>query len=140
MIWLPPTGRIAIDVIVGLLVECLGEILFAIAGAVLQEAVSDQDQSNRWLATVGYCLMGAVAGAISLLVLHRQLSPRLVLPGASLIAAPVCTGILLNVLGGWWVRRGNVRMALLTFWGGFWFALAMATVRLAYFEHLWTRL
>ncbi|HEX5474707.1 MAG TPA: hypothetical protein VFX12_08615 [Vicinamibacterales bacterium] len=121
----------------GLLVECLGEILFAIAGAVLQEAISDEAQSNRWLATIGYCLMGAIAGAISLLVLHRHVAPRLIVPGVSLIIAPVCTGAVLNILGNWWVRRGNVRMALFTFWGGFWFALAMATVRLTDVEHLW---
>jgi hypothetical protein len=125
---------------VGLLIECLGEILFAIAGAVLHEAVSDEDQSNRWVAIPGYCLMGAVAGALSLLVLRRQLVPRLVVPGISLIVAPVCTGVVMNALGGWWVRGGNVRMALFTFWGGFWFALAMAAVRLAYFEQLWRRL
>jgi hypothetical protein len=129
-----------LDVIVGVLVECLGEVLFAIGGAVLQEAVSDENQSDRWLATLGYCLMGAVAGALSLLVLRQQLAPRLVVPGASLIVAPVCTGVVMNALGGWWVGRGNVRMALFTFWGGFWFALAMATVRLTYFAHLWSRL
>jgi len=31
-------------------------------------------------------------------------------------------------------------MALFTFWGGFWFALAMAMIRLTYFEHLSNRL
>jgi hypothetical protein len=45
----------------------------------------------------------------------------------------------MNALDGWWVRRGKVRMALFTFWGDFWFALAMAMIRLSYFEHLWSR-
>ena len=127
-----------LETLLELLIEVLGEALFAMAGAVLEEAISDESQSQRPLAAIGHVLMGAVAGAISLLVLRRQVVHHLVIPGASLILAPICTGALLELLGRWWVRRGNVRM-LFTFWGGFCFALGMAAVRFAYFEYLWTR-
>jgi hypothetical protein len=82
--------------------------------------------------------MGATAGAISLAVLHRQVFTNVLVPGASMILGPICTGALMNLLGRWWVRRGNVRMALFTFWGAFCFALGMASVRFAYFERPWT--
>ncbi len=121
-----------------LLVEVLGETLFAMAGAVLEEAISDEGQSHRPAAAIGHVLMGAVAGAISLLVLKREVVHHFVVPGTSLILAPVCTGALLELVGRWWVRRGNVRMVLFTFWGGFCFALGMAAVRFAYSERLWT--
>jgi hypothetical protein len=121
-----------------LLVEVLGEALFAMAAAVLEEAISDESQSYRPLAAIGHVLMGGVAGATSLLVLRRQVVQHLVVPGASLIVAPVCTGALLELLGRWWVHRGHVRMVLFTFWGGFCFALGMAAVRFAFFERVWT--
>ena len=78
--------------------------------------------------------MGTMAGAISLLVLRRQVFANGVVPGVSLIFAPVCTGALMDLLGRWWVRRGNIRMALFTFWGAFCFALGMAFVRFVFFE------
>ena len=120
----------------------MGEALFALAGAVIsaafEEAVSDEGQSHKVLASIGHFLMGTIAGAVSLLVLRRQVVGSRAIPGVSLILAPLCTGALLDLLGRWWVRRGNVRMALFTFWGGFWFALGMAVVRFAYFARAWT--
>ena len=131
-----------IGALLELLVEVLGEALFAMAGAVVKaafrEAISDEDQSTRALAAIGHCLMGAIAGGVSLLLLQREVVRHVVFPGMSLILAPICTGALLEFLGRWWVRRGNVRMALFTFWGGFYFALGMAVVRFAYLERPWT--
>ncbi len=121
-----------------LLVDVLGESLFAIAGAVFEQAVSDEDQSQPAFAAISCVIIGAVAGVISLLVLRHQVVQHLIIPGTSLILAPLCTGGLLALLGRWWVRRGNVRMVLFTFWGGFCFALGMALVRFAYFERVWT--
>src|SRR5438128_93858 len=122
-----------LEFLIEFVVEVLGEILFAIAGAALAEAISDHRQANPRLAAIGHALMGAIAGGISLLVLRRQLIAQPPLPGVSLVLAPLCTGAVLNLLGDWSERRGNVRMALFTFWGGFWFALAMAIVRFLYF-------
>ncbi len=131
-----------LEALLELVVEVLGETLFAMAGAVLQasfeEAVSDDSRSHRALAAIGHVLMGAAAGAISLLVLKAQVVHHFIVPGTSLIVAPICTGALLEVLGSWWVRRCNVRMVLFTFWGGFSFALGMAVVRFGYSERVWT--
>jgi hypothetical protein len=131
-----------LEVLFELVVEVLGEALFAVAGAVVQaafgEATGEETQSHRVLAAIGHVVMGGVAGAISLLVLRREVVAHLLIPGTSLIIAPISTGALLELLGRWWVRRGNVRMALFTFWGGFSFALGMAVVRFVYFERAWT--
>ncbi len=126
------------DVLLELIVEIFGEVLFGIAGAILEEAISDDNQSSRIPAVAGHFLMGAIAGVVSLAVLRQQVVPHVVIPGLSLIVAPIGTGILLELLGRWWVRRGNVRMALFTFWGGFCFGLGMALVRFAYTERAWT--
>jgi len=126
-----------IEALIGLVVEILGEVLFAIAGAVLEQVISDENQSNRVLAASGDGLIGVAAGGVSVLILRRQMVTPLVIPGASLIVAPLCTGALLELLGRWWVRRGYVRMALFTFWGGFWFAFGMALVRFGYFARPW---
>lgn len=131
-----------LEALLELVVEILGEALFALAGAVVQaafaEATSDETPSRRALAAIGHVLMGGIAGAISLLVLKREVVAHVLIPGTSLILAPVSTGALLELWGKWWVRRGNVRMVLFTFWGGFSFALGMAVVRFVYFERPWT--
>ena len=88
--------------------------------------------------STGPLVMGTMAGAIGLVVMRRQVFTNRVVPGVSLILAPVCTGVLLDLLGRWWVHRGNIRMALFTFWGAFCFALGMAFVRFAYFQRPWT--
>lgn len=127
-----------IEALLGLVVEVLGEAVFAIAGAVLEQAITDESQPNRVLAAIGDWLIGVAAGGISLLILRRQMIAPVMIPGASLIIAPLCTGALLEALGRWWVRRGYVRMALFTFWGGFWFGLGMSVVRFVYFGRPWT--
>src|SRR5262249_6663019 len=127
-----------IEALLGLVVEVLGEAVFAIAGAVLEQAITDESQPNRVLAAIGDWLIGVAAGGISLLILRRQMIAPVMIPGASLIIAPLCTGALLEALGRWWVRRGYVRMALFTFWGGFWFCLGMSGRRFVSFGRPWT--
>jgi hypothetical protein len=110
----------------------LVEVLFAVLAAILEEAISDDEQSHRGMAAIGHLLMGAAAGAVSLLVFRFPLVAHPPIRGASLLLAPILTGGVLELLGRWWVRRGNVRMALFTFRGGFAFALGMALVRFVY--------
>ena len=116
----------------------LGEILFGLAAAVLSaafvEAISDDGQSNKLLAGIGHITMGVIAGAVSLLVLQHQIVHNVPIPGASLVSGPIVTSGVFEVLGRWWVRRGNVRMALFTFRGGACFALGMALLRFTPFK------
>jgi len=121
------------EFLLGVLFEFVAETLFAIAGSALAEAMGDDKQSNPTLAGIGHVLMGIVAGAISLMLLRRQLIAAPPVPGISLLVAPVCTGLALRALGDWSVRRGAVRSALFTFRGGFWFAAGMAATRFTYF-------
>jgi hypothetical protein len=127
-----------IEFLLEFLVEVLGETLFAVAGMLLEEALSDEAQATPLFAAAGQFLIGLVAGGISLLLLQHRVVAHAVVPGASLLLAPLGTGMLMEILGRWTVRRGNVRAALLTFRGGFSFALGMAVVRFAYFEKAWT--
>ncbi len=106
----------------------------AVLSAAFVEAISDDGQSNKVLAGIGHFTMGAVAGAVSLLVLQHQVTHVAAVPGTSLVAGPIVTGGVFEVLGRWWVRRGYVRMALFTFRGGACFALGMALLRFAYFR------
>jgi hypothetical protein len=126
-----------VDLLLELVLEVVGEALFAITGAVLAAAIDDDDHANNVMAAIGHALMGATAGGLSLVILRQQVTPYFGMPGISLFVAPACTGLLLDSVGRWWVRSGNVRMALVTFRGGFVFALAMAFVRFGYFYHPW---
>src|SRR4029079_9687371 len=95
--------------------------------------MGDDKQSNPTLAGIGHGLMGIVAGAISLMLLRRQLIAAPPVPGISPLVAPVGSALALRCLGGWSVRRGPVRSTLFTFRGGFWFAAGMAAPRFTYF-------
>jgi hypothetical protein len=127
-----------IDILRDLFGDVLGEVIFGLAAAVLSagfvEAISDDGQSNRVLAGIGHLTMGLVAGALSLFVLQHPVVRNVSIPGASLVFGPIGTGAVFEVLGRWWVRRGNVRMALFTFRGGACFALGMALLRFTYFR------
>jgi hypothetical protein len=75
---------------------------------------------------------------ISLLVFARRVSDTSIFPGASLIFAPLGTGIAMRGLGE--LRYGDERdrPVLLTFRGAAIFAFAMALVRFVYIELHWS--
>ncbi len=85
--------------------------------------------ANPVLAGLGYALIGALAGALSLLILPRRVLPVVGVRGASLILAPLATGLLMKTYGDFRRRRGHTTTGLATFWGGAIFAFSMALVR-----------
>jgi len=117
--------------------ELVFEICAAVGWTAIEQSMSDEGRSHRILGPLGGFLIGTIAGGISLLVYSRGLTPFRLLPGASLLVAPLGTGILMEALGRLWVSRRNVPMVLFTFKGGFLFALGMALVRFAYLEIGW---
>lgn len=89
-------------------------------------------QPNVWLAVLGYLLLGALFGAISLWPLPHHLTrdgwPRLF----SLVFAPVAAGLAMTLLGHWRARRGDPVLRIDRFACGYLFALAVAVVRYAF--------
>jgi hypothetical protein len=127
-----------LELLLQLVVEVALELAFEVGTAfgwsAIEPSSSDEGHPHKSIGPLGHFLIGIVAGAISLLVYSQRLTPFRFVPGASLLLAPLGTGIIMEALGRFWVSRGHVRMALFTFKAGFLFALGMALLRFAYLE------
>lgn len=118
-----------------ILFELLAELLFQIVGEVLVElglhslAEPFRRKPNVWLAVLGYSLLGALLGAVSLWAFPDHLTrdgwPRWV----NLLFTPVLAGFAMTLLGRWRARRGDMVLRIDRFAYGYLFALAVAIVR-----------
>jgi hypothetical protein len=87
--------------------------------------------SEPWLAALGYTILGAVAGLISVLVFPSLLIHLPYARLANLLVTPLLAGASMSLLGAWRRRREQQLIRLDMFACGYLFALAMALVRLA---------
>lgn len=117
-----------------LIFELLGEFLLQLLVEVLVEAGFHamaepfQRPPNPGWAALGYALLGALLGGLSLLVFPSNLVPdawRL----ANLVLTPVAVGGAIALLGAWRARRGQRVLRMDRFAYGYLFALALAGVR-----------
>ena len=129
--------------ILGAIAEFLLEaFLELIAAAILDLAsrvlvgpfkgVAEAVKDNRVLISIGYALLGTLAGSLSLLILphalfHREHPTRF--HGISLLVSPIVAGFVLSAVGGILRRLGKKVTSVETFGYGFAFALGMAIIR-----------
>ena len=102
----------------------------ALAG--LFKGVAEAVKNNRALISIGYALLGILAGALSLLVLPHPLVHRehpTGFHGISLLISPMIAGFVLSAVGRVLRRLGRKVTPVATFGYGFAFALGMAVVR-----------
>jgi len=116
-----------------ILPELVGEFIAELVIGLLWEGVGEafhwNRNSNRILSVLGWGLIGAATGAVSLLLFPNPLLRHTRFHGLSLIAAPLATGVVMKLLGDRLRSRGKQTTSLMTFWGGSIFALAFALVR-----------
>jgi hypothetical protein len=127
--------------IVSALLGGLVEILFEIAAQAAVELLAEiglrslaepfkpRSEIDPVLSAIGYCLYGALAGGISLLLPRIFTAPgwvRIV----NLVLTPLACGYLMAYIGKVRERRGDRPLRMDTFLYGYLFALAMAIVRL----------
>jgi hypothetical protein len=128
------------ELLLQLVLEILGQILFEIVVGLgwesLKHSLRGERKSTPLLAGFGHLLMGLIAGVVSLIVFGRRLTPASAVPGLSLVAAPIGTGLAMHGLGEFWNQRGPERPALFTFRAGAIFAFGMALVRFVYLKLL----
>jgi hypothetical protein len=118
--------------------EVLGQIFFELAAELgwhsLKDSMRREREASPVLAAIGHFLMGVIAGGLSLLLFSTRLTERGPIPGVSLLASPLATGLAMHWIGEFWRDAGRERRALFTFRGGAVFAFGMALVRFLYFE------
>lgn len=83
-------------------------------------------------AAIGYAILGAIAGAISLWIFPALLIDDSWLRVANLVITPIAAGGAMAAIGAWRRTRENELIRLDRFAYGFLFALAMAGVRFAF--------
>ncbi len=118
-----------------ILFELLAELLFQVFGEILVElglhAVAEpfRRKPNVWLAVLGYTLLGALLGALSVWAFPNHLTrdgwPR----ALNLVLTPVLAGLAMTLLGRWRAHRGDAVLRIDRFACGYLFALAVALVR-----------
>jgi hypothetical protein len=109
--------------------QALGEALFEVGLHSLAEPF--RRAPNPWLAALGYTLLGAALGGLSLLVfpLYLVAPPWRV---ANLLITPLAVGGVMAAMGVWRARRGEPVLRIDRFLHGFLFAAALASVRYAW--------
>src|SRR5437762_3506492 len=117
------------------LLELLLELLFEVAVPVLEELLADlairhRDRPGRSFPLFLILIWGSVSGLVSYLIWpHRMMRARQVVPGISLLLAPILTGRVMAWVGNRLRARNITPTALATFPGGALFAFGMALVR-----------
>lgn len=117
-----------------LFAQLIAQILFEISLTVVVHAVEEpfKHSPNPWLAAIGYALLGAACGAVSLWALPSLFISSRGVQILNLILTPVISGLAMSAMGSWRRSRGQYAIRLDTFSYGFLFALAMALVRFAF--------
>ena len=115
------------------LLECLvqvaAEILLELGLIPLRESARVHRRHHPVLAFIGFLMLGALAGFLSLFVYRRPVIPgergRLL----ELLLAPIVVGLVMRLLGHWRQRRGKLPGPLESFWHAWGFALAFGLLR-----------
>ena len=126
-----------LEILIGPLLEFLGEVVFQIAIEALIELGFEafvvprrRRQRNPALVIFGLLVFGALVGLVSVWILPRRIFPAPAhLSGISIVLAPLATGAAMRAFGARRRRRGRATSGLATFWGGAAFAFAMALAR-----------
>lgn len=119
-----------------MLLQFLGEFLIQVVGETLAElgfhalAEPFRKPPNPWLAAIGYLLIGAIIGGLSVLVVPSHLVSTHALRIANLIVTPVAAGLCMCAVGAWRARRGQALLRIDRFAYGYLFALSFALMRL----------
>ena len=118
-----------------IVLQFLGEILLQVGFEFLAElgahSLADtlKKPKNPVLSAVGFILWGAVAGAISLLILPNSVISNPVFRQINVLVTPLVAGGVMMLIGRQRGRRGQSLVRLDRFGYAFAFALAMAVVR-----------
>lgn len=112
-----------------LLLQAFGELIAELIGRSLKEPFRRPEPIHPSLAAIGYGILGAIAGAISLWVLPSLFISAEWLRIVNLIATPLVAGLMMDRLGAWREMKNQETIRLDTFAYGLVFALSMALVR-----------
>ena len=121
-----------------ILLEVFGELLLQVAAEVLFElglhslAAPFKRAVNPYLASIGYVVFGAAAGALSLWAAPTLFIASHAARIVNVVVTPVLAGGVMMAIGAWRRRHDQEPVLLDRFAYGYLFALVMALVRLRF--------
>ena len=125
---------ILVEFVTIILFEIILDILFEFGFETFGDSRKEQKKTNPIIVLFGYFSLGVVMGFISILFFPRMLVQPSNIPGLSLIATPLVTGLALHTWGDYRQRNGKKTTILATFKGGAIFAFGTALVRFIFFR------
>jgi hypothetical protein len=111
-----------------MVLQIIGEALFELGVRGVRETFKRPPPSPA-LAAVGYVILGAIAGGISLWLFPNLFIGPTWARWANLVLTPVAAGVAMAGIGRLRLKKGQAIVRLDTFAYGFLFALPMAVVR-----------
>jgi hypothetical protein len=124
--------EVMLQFIFELLLQLLGEFCCELGLRSLAEVFERRQVRNPWLASVGYFLLGAAVGGISLLIVSSTVIHNSVLRVLNLFLTPILAGLVMAAIGLLRRRKGQYLVRLDRFGYGFVFAFGMALVRFSF--------
>jgi hypothetical protein len=119
---------ILLEFLLQLLLEVFGEVLLELGIGVFK-SVFERQNREPVIAAVGYLLLGAVLGALSLWILPERLLRPAQIPGLSLVIAPLAGGVAMHLWGKYRRSHGHSTTNLATFHCGAALLFSYALVR-----------
>jgi hypothetical protein len=122
--------------ILQILWELALQIVFEFVGELLLHASKEPFRRPRpispIIATAGYAVYGAIAGAISVWIWPHNFIDQHWMRIANVVVSPLIAGGLMAAVGAWRRRRELEVVRLESFFYGYFFALTMALVRFSW--------
>lgn len=119
------------EILIEFVCEVLLQVFFEGLGEIGLHSIPkrSKEPTAPLTAAIGYALLGAAAGGVSLLLFPTSFVNGDVLRRVNLILAPVAAGLLMSAVGVWRRRRGQDLLRIDRFAYGYLFALTLALIR-----------
>ncbi len=125
------------ELLLELLFEVFGEAILQVVFELLAEVgvhvtrgeVRHQESRSAWRLVLGYPLLGALVGGLSLLVFPNSFAHIYPARVVGFVVAPLIAAMSVVALGAFRARRGQQLVSLDRFIYGYLFALGLAVVR-----------
>jgi hypothetical protein len=121
--------EILIELVFEFLISILFEILAEIGLYSIVEATAKRIDRNPVLALIGYALLGAAVGGISLIFFPESVIRSSSYHGIGLVTIPLMAGLVMMGVGALRRRKGDSVIQLDSFIFGFVFAFGTVLVR-----------
>ncbi len=119
--------EILVEILAEFLIQILGEAMIELGFHSIGETF--RRPANPWLASIGFCLLGALLGGLSLLVFPTHFISVGYIRLINILVIPVAVGLSMALLGVWRENRGDPVLRIDRFSFGYLFALLFALVR-----------